>query len=66
MGKGLNGVPDKLKRATRRRNHFARDLAEKKYRQRVVEDKRKKQKYPDYFDDDDYELIKKLGLTSKE
>lgn len=51
MGKGMNSYDDKRKRAMRRRNHIARDLAERKYRQRRVEIK-KKEKYPLSWDDD--------------
>lgn len=40
---GMNSYDDKRKRAMRRRNHIARDLADKKYRQRV---KNKKQTVP--------------------
>lgn len=41
----MNSYDDKRKRAMRRRNHIARDLADKKYRQRRVETK-KREKYP--------------------
>lgn len=53
MGKGMNSYDDKRKRAMRRRNHIARDLAERKYRQRRIEIK-KKEKYPLQWDDEDY------------
>jgi len=52
MGHGMNYYDHKKKRAMRRRNHIARDLADKKYRQRRVEDKRRK---PDYLPDFDVE-----------
>jgi hypothetical protein len=52
MGHGMNFYDEKKKRAMRRRNHIARDLAERKYRQRVKESSKKKEKYPFTLDDD--------------
>lgn len=37
---GMNKYSDKQKRAMRRRNHIARDLRTRKYRQRVIKNKR--------------------------
>lgn len=37
---GMDRYDDKRKRAMRRRNHIARDLADRKYRQRVVKNKK--------------------------
>lgn len=37
---GMDRYDDKRKRAMRRRNHIARDLANRKYRQRRVEGKK--------------------------
>lgn len=49
MGRGMNSYDLKRKRAMRRRNHVARDLADIKYYQRV---KQSKKKYSDYDMDD--------------
>lgn len=49
MGHGMNAYDLKRKRAMRRRNHVARDLADIKYHQRV---KQSKKKYSDYDMDD--------------
>lgn len=49
---GMNKYDDKRKRAMRRRNHIARDLADRKYRQRRIEIKRR-EKYPLRWDRDD-------------
>ena len=51
---GMNKYDDKTKRAMRRRNHIARDLANRKYHQRV---KPKKDLPPDveeYFSDEEF------------
>lgn len=50
---GLNKYSDKMKREQRRRNHVARDLRTPKYKQRVIEKRRK-----DYeVGTDDEELV---------
>lgn len=49
---GMNRYGDKQKRAMRRRNHIARDLKTKKYRQRVRES-RHKDKYPISWENED-------------
>lgn len=41
MGHGMKSYSKKQKRAMRRRNHIALDLADEKYRQRVLKNKRK-------------------------
>lgn len=45
---GLSKYDDKAKRAQRRRNHVARDLATDKYHQRVVPAKKKAEYQTDY------------------
>ena len=53
---GMNKYDYKQKRAMRRRNHIARDLADKKFRQRRVElERHKKDKYPIAWDSPDIE-----------
>ena len=54
MGRGMNSFGEKQKRAMRRRNHIARDLADRKYHQRRKETK-KREKYPLQWDDPDTE-----------
>lgn len=56
MGKGMNSYDDKRKRAMRRRNHIARDLAERKYRQRRIETKTKESKYPLRWTEDEDDI----------
>ena len=53
---GMNSYDDKRKRAVRRRNHVARDLAERKYHQRIVDSKKPKYKFL-YWDEDYDESI---------
>lgn len=52
MGRGMNSYDDKKKRAMRRRNHIARDLLDRKYRQRRVE-RKVKNKYPIDWEEED-------------
>jgi len=52
MGRGMNTYEDKQKRAMRRRNHMARDLADRKYHQRI----KKPYKELKDVDWDDYEF----------
>jgi hypothetical protein len=48
-------LPEKERRKVRRQNHIAKDLGGDKYRQRVIPNKRKKEKYKDnYYDGEDY------------
>jgi hypothetical protein len=55
---GINSYSDKERRQVRRRNHFARDLAEPKFRQRVLDKHDKKmynweQDYEDWLKEND-------------
>lgn len=52
MAHGIDRYDDKQKRAMRRRNHIALDLADGKYRQRIKPSKRKRDYYGE--DEDDY------------
>lgn len=44
---GQNKLHDKMKREQRRRNHIVRDLRTPKYRQRKIENKKRKMGPPD-------------------
>jgi hypothetical protein len=48
----MNSYGHKQRRAMRRRNHIARDLAERKYRQRRVENKKKRYDFGWEIDED--------------
>lgn len=61
---GLKSFGKKEKRAVRRRNHVAKDLASGKYRQRIKPSK--KQHLIDEARKRDYDFEKDIGLTSKE
>lgn len=50
--KGMNKYSDKEKRAMRRRNHIAHVLADKKFRQRIRESKKRDYDI-DYGDDNE-------------
>lgn len=53
MAKGLQAYGKKEKRAMRRRNHIALDLADAKYAQRVVRKREKIKPSVKEWDDDD-------------
>lgn len=72
---GWRGVPAKQRRAFRRRNHVARDLYTPKYGPRIKEGKRehlideieaKEMSLEAREAEDEYHLLKEMGLTSKE
>lgn len=52
---GMDRIPDKDKRALRRRNHIARDLRTAKFRQRRVEYKEDRIKHKKQFFADEEE-----------
>lgn len=63
--KGLGRQPDKQRREVRRRNHVAYDLADRKYHQRVIHNRRHED--DDWLEElEEYEWQKMKGLTSKE
>ena len=69
MSRNIHKLPEKDRRRERRRNHYARDLGERKYHQRVVPNKRKDDDRFDDYDwgwDNDYNWLKNIGLTTKE
>lgn len=63
---GMKGVPDKQRRAQRRRNHVARDLYTPKYGPRIKPSKRQHLIDEQIERELDYDILKELGLTSKE
>lgn len=72
---GWRAVPAKQRRAFRRRNHFARDLYTPKYGPKIREGKREHlideiEEHEMYLEardaEDEYHLLREMGLTSKE
>lgn len=69
---GWRGVPEKQRRELRRRNHIARDLRTPKYNPRVRESNRQHlidelhEQEARQAIEDDYEWLRRLGLTCKE
>lgn len=53
MGRGMKSYDAKQRREQRRRNHIAYDLADRKYRQRIKENKKPKYKWDEEFEDGD-------------
>ena len=51
MGRGMNKYDAKQRREQRRRNHLAYDLADRKYHQRVKQNKKPKYEW----DEEDYD-----------
>ena len=65
---GLNSYEQKQRRAQRRRNHIAKDLYTPKYGPRIRESKRQ-HLLDEIYDrelEDEYELYRRMGLTTKE
>lgn len=52
MSRGMSGISDKQKRATRRKNHIKKDLMSVKYRQRVKQPEKEHDKKWKLSDDD--------------